>query len=87
MPGEGLRGRHLEAGPVADADLGRPLARRFDRLGVVVRADDRGLRECLRDENSGGAEPAADVGHPTPDDEPRLDPTSAGIHSGTSAAT
>ena len=60
--GEGRGRGDLEAHPVGDAGVAGPLARQLDRLVVVVRAGEPGVRVLLREQDRGRAEPAADVG-------------------------
>jgi hypothetical protein len=62
VPGEVVGAGDLERQPVADARLGGSLAGRRDRIRVVVEPGEgrRGVR--LREQDEGGALPAADVG-------------------------
>ena len=63
-PGEGLRGRDLEPGPVGQPGVGGALARGVDGRLVVVRADDRGRGVGLGQQHGRRPVAAADVGHP-----------------------
>src|ERR1700722_1119559 len=60
--GEIGRGGDLEADPVGDAGVGGALAGDLDRLVVVVRAGEPGVRVFPGEQDGGRPEPAPDVG-------------------------
>ena len=62
VPEKVARRGDLERDPVGDARVAGLLAGHLDRLVVVVRAGEPGVRVLLGEQDGGGAEPAADVG-------------------------